>query len=62
MRYLKIVLVLLLAAQLNGCVLTRLVTMPMRVVGGVLTIIPVAGDVAHKSIDRAADVVDKIPI
>ena len=62
MKYLKILLVLLLAAQLNGCVLTRLVTAPMRVIGGALTLIPVAGDAAHKVIDEAADVVDTIPI
>lgn len=47
---------------LNGCVLTRIVTMPMRVVGAVTTIVPVAGDAAHEAVDKAADVVDEIPI
>ena len=62
MKYLKILLILLIATQLSGCLFTRLVTAPMRAVGGVLTIIPVAGDAAHEVIDEAADVVDKVPI
>jgi hypothetical protein len=55
-------LLMALALGLNGCVLTRLVTMPMRVVGAAATIIPVAGDVAHEAVDDAADVVDEVPI
>ena len=62
MRYVKILLILLVATQLSGCLLTRLVTAPLRAVGGVLTIIPVAGDAAHDVIDEAMDVVDKVPI
>lgn len=62
MKFLKILLILLLASQLSGCLLTRLVTAPMRAVGGILTIIPVAGDAAHGAIDEAADVIDTIPI
>ena len=46
----------------NGCVLTRVVTMPMRVVGAVLSIVPIAGDTAHDAIDGAAETVDKIPL
>ena len=45
----------------SGCLLTRVATMPMPVGGAVLTIIPIAGDAAHKSIDEAADVVDELP-
>lgn len=47
----------------SGCVLTRLVTMPMRVVGAVCTIVPFdIGDIAHGAIDEAAKWVDDIPI
>jgi hypothetical protein len=55
-------LLVVLSLGMNGCVLTRLVTMPMRVVGAVTTIVPVAGDISHEAIDDASDVVDKIPI
>lgn len=55
-------ILIVLALGMNGCVLTRLVTMPMRVVGAATTIIPVAGDISHEAIDDAADVVDEVPI
>ena len=62
MKYLKIIFILLIATQLSGCLFTRLISAPMRAVGGILTIIPVAGDAAHTVIDGAADVVDEVPI
>ncbi len=63
MRKLRIVMLVATIAMLSsGCVLTRIVTMPMRAVGGILTIIPVAGDAAHTAIDESADIIDKVPI
>jgi len=47
---------------LTGCLLTKLVTVPMRLVGAVVSIIPVAGDVAHEAIDEAAEELDKLPV
>lgn len=44
-----------------GCVFTKVVTVPMRVVGAVASVIPVAGDAAHVVIDEAAEKVDKLP-
>jgi hypothetical protein len=38
---------------LSGCLLTKIVTVPMRVVGAVVSIIPAAGDAAHGVIDTA---------
>ncbi len=46
----------------SGCLLTRVVTAPMRVVGGAATLIPVAGDAAHIAIDEAADLIDEVPL
>jgi hypothetical protein len=46
---------------LSGCLLTKVVSVPMRVVGAAVSIIPVAGNVAHEAIDKAAEVVDKLP-
>ncbi|MBN2451594.1 MAG: hypothetical protein JXR77_14495 [Lentisphaeria bacterium] len=51
-----------LAAITQGCLLTRLLTMPMRVGGAVLTIVPCAGDAAHEGIDAAAKALDDIPL
>jgi hypothetical protein len=62
MKLFKTLAVLLLVSTLSGCVLTKLVTVPMRVVGAVVSIIPVAGNTMHDGIDTAADVVDEVPI
>ena len=47
---------------LGGCVLTKVVTVPMRVTGAVISVIPVVGSGADAAIDTAADAVDKIPL
>lgn len=44
-----------------GCVFTKVVTVPMRVVGAVASIVPVAGDAVHEGVDEAAKTVDKLP-
>lgn len=62
MHWIKLFVVLLLASQLSGCFLTKVVSVPMRAVGAVISIIPVAGNTAHDAIDGAADVVDDVPI
>lgn len=62
MRFLRPLCLGLAMVLLSGCLLTKLVTVPMRVVGAVVSIIPVAGDVAHEAIDEAAEGLDKLPI
>jgi hypothetical protein len=62
MKAVKILTILLLASQLSGCLFTKVVTVPMRVGGAVISIIPVAGNTAHDAIDKAADVVDDVPL
>lgn len=47
---------------LTGCVLTKVVTVPMRVTGAVISVVPVVGNHMDETIDTAADVVDKLPI
>ncbi len=61
-RLFRLLLVLLTAMLLSGCVLTKIVSVPMRVGGAIISIIPVAGNEAHDAIDKAADIVDKAPI
>lgn len=50
------------ALLLQGCVLTKVVTVPMRLGGAVISVIPVVGNTIDDSIDTAADVVDEVPI
>jgi len=62
MRFMKLLVLLVLTLQLCGCVLTKIVSVPMRLTGAVVSIIPVAGNTAHDAIDKAAEVVDDVPI
>lgn len=62
MKIARILSALAVASFLSGCFLTKIVTVPMRVVGAVISIIPVAGNVAHSAIDEVADTIDDVPI
>jgi hypothetical protein len=62
MNLIRFLLVMALAVQLSGCVLTKIVTVPMRIVGAVISIVPVAGNTAHDVVDEAAEKVDDIPL
>ena len=50
------------ASVLQGCVLTKVATVPMRLGGAVVSIVPGVGNSAHDAIDDAAEVVDDVPI
>lgn len=62
MKLIRIFVLLAAMSLLSGCVLTKILTVPMRVVGAVISIVPVLGNPAHDSVDKAAKVVDKVPI
>jgi len=62
MNFLKLFLALILLLFVSGCVLTKAVTVPMRVGGAVISIIPVAGNTAHDAIDSSAEIIDDIPL
>ncbi|HZV81779.1 MAG TPA: DUF6726 family protein [Geobacteraceae bacterium] len=51
-----------LVFMLQGCVLTKVVTVPMRVTGAVVSIVPGVGNSMHDGIDSAAAVVDDVPL
>lgn len=59
---LKVVALVALATSLSGCFLTKVVTVPMRVVGAVVSIVPVAGNTANDVVQSAANKVDDIPL
>jgi hypothetical protein len=62
MKWLNLILCMGMALLASGCVLTKIVTVPMRIGGAVVSIIPIAGDTAHVAIDKAAETVDKVPL
>lgn len=55
-------LILVSVLILSGCVLTKVVTVPMRVGGAVISVVPVVGEEIDAAIDETADVIDAIPI
>lgn len=62
MKLVKLLLILATLTMLSGCVLTKLVSVPTRVVGAVVSIVPVVGNTAHDAIDEVADIIDDVPI
>ncbi len=62
MKIVKLLVILIMLTMLNGCVLTKIVTVPMRLGAAVVSIVPVVGNTAHDAIDEAAEAVDEIPI
>ena len=61
-QFLKFLLLVISIGMLNGCFATKIITVPMRVGGAVISVVPVVGNVADGAIDLAADGVDLIPI
>jgi hypothetical protein len=45
----------------SGCFFTKIVTVPMRIVGAVVSIVPIVGNTGDAAIDGAADIVDELP-
>ncbi len=62
MKIVTLLLILATLTMLSGCILTKLVSMPTRVVGAVISIVPVVGNTAHDAIDEVADIIDELPI
>ena len=47
---------------LSSCVFTKVVTVPMRVTGAVVSVIPVVGDGINSALGVSANVIDAISI
>ena len=62
MKIVKLLIILVTLMMLSGCVLTKLVSVPMRIGSAVISIVPVVGNTAHDAIDKAAEIVDEVPI
>ena len=58
----KLLVLALISLYLSGCVLTKVVTVPMRVTGSVISVIPVVGDGIDEVLKQSADIIDAIPI
>jgi len=62
MNEIKIAVLIVFGLMLQGCFATKIVTVPLNVVGDVISVVPIVGDVAESSIELVADTVDLIPL
>ncbi len=58
----KPIMIIAIALLLNGCLLTKAVTVPMRIGGEIVSVVPVVGGVAEAAIDTTAAVIDLVPL
>ncbi len=58
----KVAMLVLIACYLSGCVMTKVITVPMRVAGSVISVVPFIGDGVEDVIGKSADLIDAIPI
>ena len=58
----KLIVLVFVAFYLSGCVLTKLITVPMRVTGSVISVVPLVGAPVDTFLDSGADIIDIIPI
>lgn len=54
------ILLIILLPFLGGCLLTKVVTVPMRISGAVISVVPVVGNTVHDAIDETAEAVDQV--
>ena len=62
MKYVTMFILITLLFLQGGCFLTKVVTVPMRLGGAVISVVPVVGNTAHDAIDEAAEIVDEVPL
>ena len=56
------IILLLIMLVCYGCVITKVVSVPLRIGGAAVSVVPWAGDKMHDAIDTAADTIDDIPL
>ena len=58
----RLIALSLLIVFVSSCVFTKVVTVPMRVTGAVVSVIPVVGDGINSALGVSANVIDAISI
>ena len=57
----KLVIIVIVALYISGCVFTKVITVPLRVSGALVSVIPVVGNQIDDVINAQADVIDELP-
>ena len=57
----KLVIIVIVALYISGCVFTKLVTVPLRVSGSLISVVPIVGNQIDEVIGQSADLIDELP-
>ena len=57
----KLFVIVIVVLFTSGCVFTKVVTVPMRVSGAIISAIPIVGNQIDDVIGDQADVIDQLP-
>ena len=57
----KLFIIVIALLFVSGCVLTKVVTVPLRVSGAVVSAVPFIGNEIDEAIDKSADAIDQLP-
>ena len=57
----KKLIIVIVALYISGCVFTKLVTVPLRVSGSLISVVPIVGNQIDDVINAQADVIDELP-
>ena len=57
----KLVIIVIVALYISGCVFTKLVTVPLRVSGALISVVPIVGNQIDEVIGQSADLIDDLP-
>ena len=58
----KLFIIVIVALFVSGCVLTKVVTVPMRLTAAVISVVPAIANGVEDVILKSADAIDTIPI
>ena len=57
----KLSIIVFVALFVSGCVLTKVITVPLRVSGAIASAVPFIGNEIDEVIDKSADAIDLLP-
>ena len=57
----KLFIIVIVAIFTAGCVLTKVVTVPLRISGAIASGVPFIGNEIDEAIDKSADAIDLLP-
>ena len=57
----KLVIIVIVALYISGCVFTKVITVPLRVSGALISAVPIIGNQIDDVINAQADVIDELP-